>query len=34
MIGDSIRLMSSAGRQVVYDAEHFFDAFGRIRNMR
>src|SRR4051812_41727071 len=27
MIGDSVRLMRSAGRQVVYDAEHFFDAF-------
>src|SRR5689334_6579052 len=28
MIGDSVRLMRSAGRQVVYDAEHFFDAFA------
>ncbi|MDP9175388.1 MAG: citramalate synthase [Planctomycetota bacterium] len=28
MIGDSVRLMRSAGRQVIYDAEHFFDAFG------
>jgi 2-isopropylmalate synthase len=27
MIGDSIRLMRSAGRQPVYDAEHFFDAY-------
>lgn len=27
MIVDSIRLMKSAGRQVIYDAEHFFDAF-------
>src|SRR3954466_3669121 len=27
MIGDSIRLLRSAGRQVVYDAEHFFDTF-------
>lgn len=27
MISDSIRLMREAGRQVVYDAEHFFDAF-------
>jgi 2-isopropylmalate synthase len=27
MIGDSVRLMKSAGRQVVYDAEHFFDTF-------
>lgn len=27
MIADSVRLMKSAGRQVVYDAEHFFDAY-------
>src|SRR5882724_421708 len=27
MIADSIRLLRQAGRQVVYDAEHFFDAF-------
>jgi 2-isopropylmalate synthase len=27
MIGDSVRLMRDAGRQVVYDAEHFFDGF-------
>ena len=27
MIGDSVALMREAGRQVVYDAEHFFDAF-------
>lgn len=27
MITDSVRLMREAGRQVVYDAEHFFDAF-------
>src|SRR5436305_7212490 len=27
MIADTVRLMRSAGRQVVYDAEHFFDAF-------
>ena len=27
MIGDSVRLMRQAGRQVIYDAEHFFDAF-------
>jgi 2-isopropylmalate synthase len=27
MIGDSVRLMRSAGRQVVYDAEHFFDTY-------
>src|ERR1700760_4304940 len=27
MIADSIRLMRTNGRQVVYDAEHFFDTF-------
>src|SRR3954466_10216306 len=27
MIADSVRLMRTAGRQVVYDAEHFFDAY-------
>ena len=27
MIADSVRLMRQAGRQVVYDAEHFFDTF-------
>ncbi|HZL37923.1 MAG TPA: citramalate synthase [Tepidisphaeraceae bacterium] len=27
MIGDSVRLMHAAGRQVIYDAEHFFDTF-------
>jgi 2-isopropylmalate synthase len=27
MIGDSVKLMRAAGRQVVYDAEHFFDTF-------
>jgi 2-isopropylmalate synthase len=27
MIGDSVRLLRQAGRQVVYDAEHFFDAY-------
>jgi len=27
MIGDSVRLMRAAGRQVIYDAEHFFDAY-------
>src|SRR5688572_10816468 len=27
MIGDSVRLARDAGRQVVYDAEHFFDGF-------
>jgi 2-isopropylmalate synthase len=27
MIGDTIRLLRSAGRQVIYDAEHFFDTY-------
>ncbi len=27
MIADSVRLMQSAGRTVIYDAEHFFDAY-------
>jgi 2-isopropylmalate synthase len=27
MIADSVRLLREAGRQVVYDAEHFFDTF-------
>ena len=27
MIAESIRLLRQAGRQVIYDAEHFFDAF-------
>ncbi len=27
MIADSVRMMKSAGRKVVYDAEHFFDAY-------
>src|SRR4051812_43558061 len=27
MIGDSIALMVSEGRKVVYDAEHFFDTY-------
>jgi 2-isopropylmalate synthase len=27
MIGDTVRLMREAGREVVYDAEHFFDSF-------
>src|SRR5258705_3159187 len=27
MIGDSVKLMRSAGRHVVWDAEHFFDAW-------
>jgi 2-isopropylmalate synthase len=32
MISDSVRLMREAGRQVVYDAEHFFDSFRANRN--
>src|SRR5947209_16445384 len=28
MIADSVRLMRQGGRQVIYDAEHFFDAFA------
>jgi 2-isopropylmalate synthase len=32
MIGDSVRLMREAGRQVVYDAEHFFDTFRTHRD--
>jgi 2-isopropylmalate synthase len=31
MVADSVRLMRSAGRQVVYDAEHFFDTFRSSR---
>ncbi|HEX4055286.1 MAG TPA: citramalate synthase [Tepidisphaeraceae bacterium] len=27
MIAETVRLLSSAGRKVVYDAEHFFDAY-------
>lgn len=27
MIGDSVGIMKQAGRQAVYDAEHFFDSF-------
>src|SRR5947207_11261167 len=27
MIADSVKLMRSAGRKVIYDAEHFFDAY-------
>ncbi|MGE5611404.1 MAG: citramalate synthase [Bacillota bacterium] len=27
MIAESVKLMHQAGRQVVYDAEHFFDAY-------
>ncbi len=29
MIADTVRLLCSEGRQVVYDAEHFFDAFAQ-----
>ncbi|MGN6625574.1 MAG: citramalate synthase [Tepidisphaeraceae bacterium] len=29
MIGDSVGLMTSAGREVVYDAEHFFDTYRK-----
>ena len=29
MIGDSVRLLREAGREVVYDAEHFFDTFAK-----
>jgi 2-isopropylmalate synthase len=29
MISDTIRLLRAEGRQVVYDAEHFFDAFAQ-----
>lgn len=31
MIADSVRLMRQAGREVVYDAEHFFDSFRASR---
>ena len=27
MIGDSVRLLRDAGREVVYDAEHYFDGY-------
>src|SRR5687767_990879 len=27
MIADSVRLLRQAGRQLIYDAEHFFDAY-------
>jgi 2-isopropylmalate synthase len=27
MVGDSVRLMKEAGREVFFDAEHFFDGF-------
>ena len=29
MIADSVGLMKSAGREVIYDAEHFFDTFRK-----
>ncbi|MDB5292643.1 MAG: cimA [Phycisphaerales bacterium] len=29
MIGDSVKFIRQAGRQVIYDAEHFFDTFRR-----
>jgi 2-isopropylmalate synthase len=32
MIGDSVRLIREAGRQVIYDAEHFFDSFRANRD--
>ena len=32
MIADSVGMMRAAGRQVVYDAEHFFDAFRADRS--
>jgi 2-isopropylmalate synthase len=32
MIGDSVRFMRYEGRQVIYDAEHFFDAFKANRD--
>ena len=28
MISDSVRHLKEAGRQVIYDAEHFFDGYG------
>jgi len=28
MVGDSVRLMKEAGREVFFDAEHFFDGYG------
>jgi len=28
MIGDSVRCLRSAGRRVIYDAEHFFDGYA------
>src|SRR5205823_4854847 len=27
MIGESVRFVREAGREVIYDAEHFFDSF-------
>lgn len=32
MIGDSIRFLKSQGKEVMYDAEHFFDAFRSDRD--
>lgn len=32
MISDSVKLMRSEGRQVVYDAEHFFDTYRSNRD--
>src|SRR6187397_296601 len=32
MISDSVKLMRAAARQVVYDAEHFFDTFRSSRD--
>ncbi len=31
MIADSVRFLRGAGKRVIYDAEHFFDAFGEDR---
>ena len=28
MIADSVRLLAEQGREVVFDAEHFFDGFA------
>jgi 2-isopropylmalate synthase len=32
MIADSVRFMNAEGRQVIYDAEHFFDTFRANRD--
>jgi 2-isopropylmalate synthase len=32
MISDTVKLMRQAGRQVIYDAEHFFDTFRSNRD--